>query len=593
MGTTLDTAAYSWYNVCMDRKDIIRRLYWHLPVLALVGAIALLACCRGCGRKKPVLDPAVAAAYAAIPAPGKLCLLSAWTMVTNDVAARKAVSPRDGSAAARLLAPGAVELPCAFSRVRTERACWDLAVAGDFKDKHGLAFDFWCGDVTQFTGFSVYFKSGAGWYQAPFSPLEERQWHRIVISRARAKGTEGSPTGWHAISTVRICGWRGGTNDTQLGVANLAYAEPPPVRTPEQIAAADRADREWAARQASKKGEWRGFWCHNYRGLSGGKTWDDTIRLLKENGFNAVLPNLAWAGTAFYSSEVLPVAPVVAKIGDQLAACLSACRKYGVECHVWNICWNLGHHATKAQMAALSAAGRTQVRFDGTTRSGWLCPSHPDNLALEIRSFLELAQRGVDGVHLDYIRYPDESHCFCSGCRTRFEAQYALSLTNWPAQVRQDPDVKAKWREFRITNITALVKGVSTRIHKDMPGVKVSAAVFQNPETNPGAIGQDWAEWCRAGYLDFVCPMDYNYDSPVAFKGVVFAQKRALAGVGAKTLLRPGIGLNCWPDRARDIRMAVGEILTVREAGLDGFCFFDLGARAEALLPVLRTGPTK
>ena len=173
--------------------------------------------------------------------------------------------------------------------------------------------------------------------------------------------------------------------------------------------------------------------------MSGGKTWDDTVRLLKENGFNAVLPNLAWAGTAFYPSEVLPVAPVVAKIGDQLAACLSACRKYGIECHVWNICWNLGHHATKAQMAALSAAGRTQVRFDGTARPGWLCPSHPDNLALEIRSFLELAQRGVDGVHLDYIRYPDESHCFCSGCRTRFEAQYALSLTNWPAQVRQDP----------------------------------------------------------------------------------------------------------------------------------------------------------
>lgn len=593
METTLDTAAYSWYNVRMDRKDIIHRLCWHLPVLALVGTIALLACCRGCGRKKPAMDPAVAAAYAAVPAPGKLCPLPAWTMVTNDVAARKTVSPRDGSVAARLLAHGAVELPCAFSRVRTERACWDFAVAGDFKDKHGLAFDFWCGDVTQFTGFSVYFKSGAGWYQAPFSPLEERQWHRIVISRARAKGTEGSPTGWHAISTVRICGWRGGTNDTQLGVANLAYAEPPPVRTPEQIAAADRADREWAARQPAKKGEWRGFWCHNYRGLSGGKTWDDTVRLLKENGFNAVLPNLAWAGTAFYPSEVLPVAPVVAKIGDQLAACLSACRKYGIECHVWNICWNLGHHATKAQMAALSAAGRTQVRFDGTARPGWLCPSHPDNLALEIRSFLELAQRGVDGVHLDYIRYPDESHCFCSGCRTRFEAQYALSLTNWPTQVRQDPDVKAKWREFRITNITALVKGVATRIHKEMPGVKVSAAVFQNPETNPGAIGQDWADWCRAGYLDFVCPMDYNYDSPVAFKGVVFAQKRALAGVGAKTLLRPGIGLNCWPDRARDIRMAAGEILAVREAGLDGFSIFDLGARAEALLPVLHTGPTR
>ena len=34
----------------------------------------------------------------------------------------------------------------------------------------------------------------------------------------------------------------------------------------------------------------------------------------------------------------------------------------------------------------------------------------------------ELARMGVDGIHFDYIRYPDSGHCFCSGCRARFEA---------------------------------------------------------------------------------------------------------------------------------------------------------------------------
>ena len=89
-------------------------------------------------------------------------------------------------------------------------------------------------------------------------------------------------------------------------------------------------------------------------------------------------------------------------------------------------------------------------------------------------------------------------------------------------------------------------------------------------------------------YADIVKPIS-DTERQSCFERAVIT----LAGVGAKTLLRPGIGLNCWPDRTRDIRMAVGEILAVREAGLDGFCFFDLGARAEAVLPVLHTGPTK
>ncbi len=563
-------------------------------VVSVLG-IWLVARIAGCGSRHagPEMDPETAAAYAAIPSPGAARIVPSWFAVTNAAALKTAVTAREGTASARLLAPLAVELPCRFSCFRADRACWDFAVAGDFSREHSLAFDFWCGDVTQFTGFSIYFKSGEGWYQADFSPMEERRWHRVDIARSRVKTVLGKPAGWNAISAVRICGWRGGTNDTQLAAANFAFAAAPPAPTEAQRAAREREDREWAARQPSRKGEWRGFWCHNYRGLGGGKTWNDTVRLLKDNGFTALLPNLAWAGTAFYKSDVLRVAPVVGRIGDQLSECLSACRAHGIECHVWKICWNLGHHATKGQMDELSAAGRTQVRFDGTARPGWLCPSHPDNLAMEIRAFLELARRGVDGVHLDYIRYPDESHCFCAGCRRRFESSSGLSLTNWPAQVRQDPEIKAMWREFRITNITALVRSASTLIRKEVPGVKISAAVFQNPETNPNGIGQDWAAWCRAGYLDFVCPMDYNYDSPVAFKGVVFAQKRALAGMGAKTLLRPGIGLSCWHDPARDVRMAVGEILAVRAAGLDGFCFFDLGARAQSILPVLHSGPTR
>ena len=86
--------------------------------------------------------------------------------------------------------------------------------------------------------------------------------------------------------------------------------------------------------------------------------------------------------------------------------------------------------------------------------------------------------------------------------------------------------------------------------------------------------------------------MDYNYDSAVAFKGVVFAQQRALAGT--RTALRPGIGLSCWKDdRRHDARRTAEEILAVRAAGLDGVSIFNLDARAVEVLPALRAGPLK
>jgi uncharacterized lipoprotein YddW (UPF0748 family) len=50
-----------------------------------------------------------------------------------------------------------------------------------------------------------------------------------------------------------------------------------------------------------------------------GLTWDESIRRLKENGFNAIVVNAMRAGITDYRSELLPVRDRVAKEGDQIA----------------------------------------------------------------------------------------------------------------------------------------------------------------------------------------------------------------------------------------------------------------------------------
>ena len=146
----------------------------------------------------------------------------------------------------------------------------------------------------------------------------------------------------------------------------------------------------------------------------------------------------------------------------------------------------------------------------------------------------------VDGVHFDYIRYPDGNSCFCDGCRTRFEAKLGRRVAQWPQDTRRDEEVRSAWLAFRRAGIDTVVRRVAQEARAIRPSVQISAAVFRNWPLDRDNVGQDWGMWCEQGWLDFVCPMDY-VDSNVAFRNMVSTQK-TFAG---KVRLYPGIGLSC------------------------------------------------
>ena len=161
-------------------------------------------------------------------------------------------------------------------------------------------------------------------------------------------------------------------------------------------------------------------------------------------------------------------------------------------------------------MAKLRREGRTQVSAKGEP-SDWLCPSHPANQKLELESMLEVARKyPVDGLHFDYIRYPDREHCYCDGCRRRFEAQSGRKVgRNWPKECYSGPR-KEEYNDWRCGQITRAGGGGEPRGQKIRPGLKISAAVFGGYPACRDSVAQDWPEWIKAGYLDFVCPMDYT-----------------------------------------------------------------------------------
>ena len=352
-------------------------------------------------------------------------------------------------------------------------------------------------------------------------------------------------------------------------------------------AAHEQLVQSFAIAQKPQRKEFRAFWCHNAAGVQGIE-WDEAIKRLAQNGFTAVFPNMLWGGAAFYPSKVLPVAPEVAEKGDQVAQCLAACRKYGLQIHVWKVDWNLGSHAPAAFVEQMRKEGRLQKNSRGKEEP-WLCPSNPANQQLEIDSMVELATTyNIDGIHFDYIRYPDSDHCFCDQCRERFSKAAGVAIQQWPRDVMNNGPYRQQWLDWRRDNITTVVKGVSERVRKAKPKMKISAAVFRNWAVDRDGVGQDWKPWCERRYLDFVCPMDYT-ESETQFDLWIASQK-LWAG---KTPVYPGIGASSSSSML-GVDRVIGQIQVTRNHKTGGFIVFNYGAtEAAELLPMLGSGITK
>ncbi|MDD3585599.1 MAG: family 10 glycosylhydrolase [Thermoguttaceae bacterium] len=347
---------------------------------------------------------------------------------------------------------------------------------------------------------------------------------------------------------------------------------------------------EYCAKIKPLKKESRFWWEHSGLGAYPGD-WDRTMKELSAAGFNGVIANMLCGGSACYKSELLPLDPKVNQYGDQIEQAVAAGKKYGVEIHVWKVNFRCAR-TTPEFKKKIFEEGRAQKSFSGASDDVWLCPSHPENQKLEVATMIEVATKyKVDGIHFDYIRYPDGSHCYCDGCKERFgkwlKAKTGKTLENWPGDTRK-PEIAEHFTQWRCDQITAVVRETRRQLDALHSPVFLSAAVFSGYPGCRASVGQDWVSWCHAGYLDFVCPMDYT-DSAESFESLVANQMNYVKGT---TLVYPGIGVTV-PRRLRPDEACV-QINVTRQHKAGGFVFFDLNnSMAGAYLPLFDSIPMK
>ena len=326
--------------------------------------------------------------------------------------------------------------------------------------------------------------------------------------------------------------------------------------------------------------EGRGVWIGSPRGVN----WDSTMAALSSAGFNMVFPCMQTAGQALYPSAVLPH-----RGGrDELALCLEAAHKHGIEVHVWRINWYTSG-APDSFSTFMRTAGRTQVSSEGKDvgqvmvdqgyyrMKDWLCPSQAANRKLEHDAMLELMERyPVDGVHFDYMRYADESLCYCDSCKANFAAESGLDMSGWPADFAKGGKRYEVYQDWRRQLIHSLAREIALDVHRRDPYVCVSLAGRAGVlDWTRVSDAQEWWKWLDEGILDFICPMDYS-NKPDDFVKTITPQLDFTRGVAP---FYTGLGMYEFKGYD-DLKTMVG---LGRERGQDGFVAFEL----KSLLKVL------
>ena len=488
-----------------------------------------------------------------------------------------------------------------------DRVTCDFEQSLDLSAAWGLTFEFRTDDISAFSGFVLLLRTGgrrrpAGWYVYRPHPEEvgENGWLRMTLEREPAS-TSGAPEGLDRISCIRFTGYLVGDRrpkEVRFRDFRVLYAKPKEKSADAHARAADQVRAI-----PPKAGERRLAWTRVE--LHGGEVpdWDALAARAKRVGITDLIPLLSWNGGAYFPSAVTGYRKeLVEKHGDQLEKCLAACRRHGVKCHARKVNWRIC--GSKEFLERMRAEGRLQRvvaksangRAAGARSAGrrlvdgeWLCPGDPRNRKLEVDAMVELAAKGLDGIHYDYIRYEGYSGCYCDGCKARFEARIGRKVERWPDDVGSSnaPLVK-EWDAYRRETISAVVEEVARRVHRDFPKVEISAAVQRfKPGLEPNA--QDWSRWCRERWLDFVCPMDYTNLS-VFLENTARPQKKVMDDTGVP--IYPGIGL-CSSSSKLTPLAAARQIELLRNMGFPGYTFFSFRADTYPDFECLAEGPCR
>lgn len=316
-------------------------------------------------------------------------------------------------------------------------------------------------------------------------------------------------------------------------------------------------------------------------------------------GINTVFFETLNASYPIYPSLVAPQQNPLTRGWDPLASAVKLARQRNMELHAW--VWvfaagNVQHNplvgmssdypgpvlAANPDWAGFDHRGQTIPQGQGKP---FFDPANPQVRDYLLRLYTEIVTKyDVDGLQLDYIRYPFQdpnagrSYGYGKAAREIFQQRYGVDpITINPRQA----DLWRKWTDFRTQQVDSFVAIVSRQLKRQRPHLKLSVAVFPLPRNERiQKIQQNWEYWAQRGDVDLIVPMTYATET---YKFEQLAQPWVASirfeQLGSALLL-PGIRLLNLPKLA-----TFDQLQAIRDFPVAGYALF----AAENLNPDIQT----
>lgn len=229
---------------------------------------------------------------------------------------------------------------------------------------------------------------------------------------------------------------------------------------------------------------------------------------LHNANFNMILLQVRLRGDVIYRSAIEPASKTFSgKYGvmpgyDPLTFAIEECHKRGMECHAWFVTFPVGSEKSVKEQGKLSVVKRRPELCKRHNGEWYLDPGVPQTRTY-LRSLVKelVSNYDIDGIHFDYIRYPEQAHRFSDKAEHRKYGKNK-SLSEW----RRD-------------NISLFVSEAYDDIKRLKPWVQVSSSPlgkFSRISKRPNAgwtayesVYQDVRRWLKEGKHDMVIPMMY------------------------------------------------------------------------------------
>ncbi|MBV9388376.1 MAG: family 10 glycosylhydrolase [Chroococcidiopsidaceae cyanobacterium CP_BM_ER_R8_30] len=302
-------------------------------------------------------------------------------------------------------------------------------------------------------------------------------------------------------------------------------------------------------------------------------------------GINTVFFETINAGYPIYPSRVAPQLNPLVHGWDPLAVAVKLAHERGMELHAWVWTFAVGNqrHNLLVGLPAdypgpVLAAHPDWASYDNHGSlfppgqgKPFLDPANPAARQYLMQMLEEIVSRyQVDGLQLDYIRYPfqdpsaDRSYGYGIAARQMFQQMTGVD----PIQISpSDRDLWQKWTDFRTQQIDSFVARVSHQLRQQRPNLILSVAVYPFSEHDRiNKLQQHWEVWARRGDVNLVVPMTYAIDT-YRFQHLI--QPWLTSADLGPTLILPGIRLLDLP-----LAEVMDQIQLVRDLPASGYSLF-------------------